>query len=211
MLKVLGRTTSLNVQKVLWLLDELDMAYAHENVGGPFGGNREQAYLDLNPNGTVPTLIDGEFVLWESNAVMRYIANQYGGGRFYPEDIRARALVDQWTDWQTSTLMPSLAPMFQGVVFDKRAPTEMPDAIAASERKLQILDRHLKGRSFMCAEALSLAEFALGSCVYRWFHFGVGTEPLADLRRWYDHLTARPAFQKHIMVGVPNFTPPAGR
>ena len=207
MLKLLGRATSGNVQKVMWLLDELSVPYTRENIGGPYGGNREPAYLKLNPNGIVPTLVDDDFALWESNAILRYLARRERAFQFYPQDMKGRALVEQWLDWQTSVLTPVVIPLFVGVIFDKRAPADMPEVLAAVEEKLIILDAALEGHPFLCGEGLSLAEFALGPTVYRWFLFAAGTHPLPALKAWYEQLAARPAFEKNVMVGVPNFTP----
>lgn len=209
MLKLLGRTTSGNVQKALWLLDELGLPYEHENIGGPYGKNNEPAYLRLNPNGVVPTLIDGDFVLWESNAVLRYLCDAHGGEAFYPRDLRARARVEQWLDWQTSTLAAAMIPLFQAVIFQKRAPSDVPDAVAASEAKFAILNAALGETPYAAGNDLSIADMALGSYIYRWFHFAVGTAPLPHLRALYERLAQRPAYRKNVMVGVPNFTPPS--
>lgn len=207
MLRLLGRATSGNVQKVMWLLDELQVPYARENIGGPYGGNREPAYLKLNPNGIVPTLIDGDFVLWESNAILRYIARRQRAFHLYPQDLKARALIEQWLEWQTSALTPAMIPLFVGVIFEQRAPGDMPEVLAAIEAKLLILNAALEGRTCLCGDAPSLAEFALGGAVYRWFHFAAGAHPLPSLEAWYERLAERPAFQANVMVGVPNFTP----
>ena len=116
-----GRISSANVQKVRWALAELGLAYEHIPVGGKYGGNREPAYLALNPNGLVPTLRDGDLVLWESHAILRYLAATYGAGSLWPESPSARAIVDQWTDWTATTFQPAWIGAFWQVV---RTPNE---------------------------------------------------------------------------------------
>src|SRR4051794_34663975 len=107
MLKIWGRKTSSNVQKVMWAVGELGLPAERVDIGGPFGGNREPAYLALNPNGLIPTLEDAGFIIWESNAIVRYLASRYGPGRLEPAEHHARALANQWMDWQLSVVAPA--------------------------------------------------------------------------------------------------------
>ena len=99
MLKIWGRTTSSNVQKVLWCCAELGLEYERVDLGGPFGGNQDPEYLALNPNGLVPTVKDGDLVMWESNTICRYLCTTHGGERLYPKDPAARTHIERWMDF----------------------------------------------------------------------------------------------------------------
>jgi glutathione S-transferase len=195
--KLLGRRTSNNVQKVLWLLEELGVAFDHEDYGGPFGKTRTPQYLALNPNGTVPTLLDGSFVLWESNAILRYLA---GGQQspFYPADPARRALADQWMDWQLGVLSPAFRPLYVGLVRDRRDPAALDDALREARRLFQILDAQLGTTPWVAGPALSLADFALGPMVHRWMTLPLERGEQHHLRRYHDALRARPAFARHV-------------
>src|SRR5215510_14738093 len=134
MIKIWGRNTSSNVQKAMWAVGELDLACERFDVGGAFGKNREPAYLAMNPNGLVPTLQDGDFILWESNSIVRYLAREYSAGKLEPADAKMRARASQWMDWQLSVVGPTIFAAFWGLI---RTPEEKRDlaAIAASQSK----------------------------------------------------------------------------
>ena len=116
MLKILGRKTSSNVQKVLWCCGEIGLAFEREDVGGPFGRNNEPEYLALNPNALVPTVIEDGFVLWESNAIVRYLCAKHAKGTLYPSDAKMNADADRWMDWQQTTLGPPMGILFRGLL-----------------------------------------------------------------------------------------------
>ncbi len=124
MIKIWGRNTSVNVQKVMWAVGELGLPHERIDVGGSFGKNNEPAYLAMNPNGLVPTLEEDGFVLWESNAIVRYLAAKYGAGTLEPSDMRARARASSWMDWQLTVAAPAVTPVFWGLV---RTPPEKRD------------------------------------------------------------------------------------
>ena len=150
MITVHGRNNSINVQKAMWAVGEVGLACERLDVGGPFGGNDRPDYLALNPNGRVPTLIDGDFVIWESNACVQYLASGHAAGSWYPDDLQARARAVQWMDWSLGTLAPTHVPAFQGLI---RTPPERrdPDAIARSRdawsKLMAMLDAHLADRA----------------------------------------------------------------
>jgi glutathione S-transferase len=156
-LTIWGRSNSVNVQKVLWCLAELDLGYQRIDAGMQFGKNNEAAYLAMNPNGRVPTLVDGDYVLWESNSVMRYLCMAYGGNSpIYPAQPKARAAVDRWLDWTLSTLQPVDRPVFWALV---RTPVEKRDMVAdrrgatgepALHRRRPVHDRRYRTRR-LCA------------------------------------------------------------
>lgn len=207
MLKIYGRKNSSNVQKVLWCCDELGIAFERIDMGREFGGNREAPYLALNPNGLVPTLVEDDgFVLWESNAILRYLARTRGPAGFWPQQPRLAAVADQWMDWQTHSLNAAFTPMFHGLV---RQAAHERDAAAversreATQRHLAMLDRHLQRSTWVAGDAFTVADIPLGIYAYRWHAFdGITREPLPALESWYARLRERPAFRDRVMVGL---------
>jgi glutathione S-transferase len=151
----------------------------------------------------VPTLVDGTFVLWESNAILRYLATKAGSG-LYPSGLQVRAGIERWLDWQLSTLQPAERPVFWGLV---RTPVEQRDmnAIRAGVqivgRLWEMLDRHLEGRDYLEGERFSLADLVLGAYVHRWYGVeGIERPDTPQLRRWYDRLCEREAYRRHVAV-----------
>ncbi len=203
MLKILGRNNSSNVQKVVWCCEELGLAYEREDVGGKFGRNRDPEYLALNPNGTVPTIVDDGFVLWESNTIVRYLAAKHGRGKLSPEDLQTRALSERWMDWQLSVVNPAISPVFFGLI---RTPPEKRDlaAITAARDKLaavmKILDGALAKSDYVAGSSLTIGDIPVGIMAYRWYTLEIKREDLPNLKRWYDRLAKRPAFQKHVIA-----------
>lgn len=203
MLKILGRNNSSNVQKAIWCCEELGLAYEREDIGGKFGRNREPEYLALNPNGTVPTIVDDGFVLWESNAIVRYLAAKYGAGKLYPNDPQTRGLADRWMDWQLSVVNPAITPVFFGLI---RTPPEKRDrtAIDAARDKLaaamKILDGYLAKSDYVAGSSLTMGDIPIGIMTYRWYTLEIKREDFPNLKRWYDRLAKRPAFQKHVIA-----------
>jgi glutathione S-transferase len=202
-LTIWGRANSVNVQKVLWCLRELDIAYHRIDAGMAFGKNDEPDYLAMNPNGRVPTLVDGDFILWESNSVMRYLVLAYGqGSPIYPQAAKARASVDRWLDWTLSTLQPVDRPVFWALV---RTPLEKRDMVAiqkdadAEAVQWRIVDAELATRRFIEGDDFTLADIALGAYARRWFGVeGIRKPQLAHLERWFAQFAGRPGFQQFV-------------
>jgi len=198
-----GRANSVNVQKVLWCLHELDLAYERIDAGMAFGKNREAEYLAMNPNGRVPTLVEGDFVLWESNSIMRYLVRAYRPqSSIYPQAPKVRAGVDRWLDWTLSTLQPVDRPVFWALV---RTPPNQRDMVAiqkdadAEAEQWRIVDAQLSARRFIEGDDFTLADIALGAYARRWFGVEGITKPrFADLERWYAQLAGRPGFIRFI-------------
>ena len=205
MLKIWGRATSSNVQKVLWCCAELDIEFERVDVGGPFGGNRDREYLAMNPNGLVPTVKDGDLVMWESNTICRYLAATRNGEHLYPRDPAARTHVERWMDWQLAVIGPPMGQLLFGLV--RSTPeTRNPDAIEAARRRAAtawtIIDDEVKDRPYLAGDHLSLAEIVLGTQIYRWFAFPIERPELPNLRAWHDRMHQRPGFKKHIETGI---------
>ena len=202
MLRILGRDTSSNVQKVLWAAGELGLEFEREDIGGPFGGNDEPDYLALNPNGYVPTLIDGDYTLWESNSIVRYLSATHGAGTLWPSDPRVRGSAERWMDWQIATLSPTMVTMFRGLV---RTPPEERDmaAIAAARdgtaRLFSMLDAALAGSDYVAGDEFTVGDIPVGIAAYRWYRLDIQREDFRNLERWYRRLTERPAYREHIM------------
>jgi glutathione S-transferase len=205
MLKIWGRTTSSNVQKVLWCCAELGIEYDRTDWGGPFGGNRDPEYLKLNPNGLVPTVIDGDLVMWESNTICRYLCATRGGARLHPHDPARRTQVERWMDWQLSVIGAPMGALLQGLV---RAKPEERDAAAiegARKRALMawtIVDDAVASQPYLAGDYLSLAEIVLGTQIYRWFTFPIERPQLHNLRAWYERCLERPGFKQHIVMPI---------
>jgi glutathione S-transferase len=202
-LKIWGRANSVNVQKVLWCLAELDLPYERIDAGMAFGRNHDPDYLAMNPNARVPTLVDGDYVLWESNSVMRYLAMAYGkGSTIYPEAPRRRAGVDRWLDWTLSTIQPVDRPVFWALV---RTPLAQRDMVAiqkdvdAEAVVWKIADAQLATRRFIEGDDFTLADIAIGAYARRWLGVeGVSKPRFPNLDRWFAQFSERPGFQKFI-------------
>jgi glutathione S-transferase len=198
-----GRANSVNVQKVLWCLHELDLTHERIDAGMAFGKNREAEYLAMNPNGRVPTLVDGDFVLWESNSIMRYLVLEYRPqSPLYPQAARLRASADRWLDWTLSTLQPVDRPVFWALV---RTPIEQRDMAAiqrdadAEAAQWHIVDGYLETRRFIAGDEFTLADIALGAYARRWFGVEGITKPaFPHLDRWFAELANRPGFVRYI-------------
>jgi glutathione S-transferase len=205
-LKIWGRANSVNVQKVLWACDELGLAFERTDAGGAFGIVDTPEYRRLNPNGRVPTLVDGDFVLWESNAIIRYLALKAGDTAVYPQDIRDRARVERWLDWSLASLQPAERPMFWGMVRtppERRNLPEIEASRAASAALWAILDEHLADREFVEAGCFTLADVALGAYAHRWYAIPEIERPeFTNLARWYERLGRRPAYAQHVAIAL---------
>ena len=202
MLRIIGRKTSSNVMKVLWACAELGLDFEREDLGGPFGGNDSPEYQALNPNGRVPTIVEDDFVLWESNSIVRYLAHQHGNGTLWPTDARTRARGERWMDWQLSVMSPAMVPVFLGLVRTPEAERDMAaigkarDGLAGA---MAILDRYLGETEFVAGPDFTVGDIPVGIATYRWFALPIEREDHANLGRWYGALTERAGYQEHIM------------
>jgi glutathione S-transferase len=206
MYKIMGRTSSSNVQKVLWCCAELGIEYEREDAGMQFGKVDTPEFFALNPNRRVPVLIEGDFVLWESNSIMRYLAGKHDpDGKLRPADPQVRASAQRWMDWQLSILGPQFTGLFHGLA--RTAPENRDaDAIAKSrdltEHNLGMLDTQLGKTEYIAGDALSYGDIPVGIYAYRWYLFeGIERKPLPNLERWYAALCERQHYRDHVMVG----------
>jgi glutathione S-transferase len=205
MLKVYGRANSINVQKVMWIIGDLDIPHTREDVGGQFGKTKEDWYLKMNPNSVVPTIDDDGFVLWESNSIVRYLAAKHGKGALLPADLKARADAERWMDWLLTVLGPAMRDVFWGLV---RTPPEQRDAkvIEDSRQKslaaLRLLDKHLDGRDFVCGPAFTVGDIPLGVYVCRWYKLPIERPALPNVEKLLARLRQRPGFKTHV-DGIP--------
>jgi glutathione S-transferase len=201
-IKIWGRNTSSNVQKVMWAIGEIGLAHERIDIGGPFGQNREAAYLAMNPNGLVPTLEEEDgFLLWESNSIVRYLAAKHRAGVLEPADLRTRARASAWMDWQLSVLAPAITPGFIGLI---RTPPEKRDYAAIEESKkkttaaIAILDAELARNAYVAGDAFSYGDIPAAVMANRYRQLVPERPPLRNFERWYTAIAARPAFKDQV-------------
>jgi glutathione S-transferase len=203
MLKIWGRKTSINVQKAMWTIGELGLEYQREDVGGPYGGLDRPEFAALTPHRLIPVLQDGDAVVWESNAIIRYLAARYGSGTLWPEDPTVRARTDQWMDWLLTTLYPPFIAVFLGLI--RTAPSQrdmnaIKGASLATGQLMQSLDRHLEGQPFVAGEQLTMGDIPVGATLFRYFTLEIERPSLPNVEAYYARLEARPAYGEHIMI-----------
>lgn len=197
-----GRNNSSNVMKVIWLLEEMQLPYERVDVGGAFGKTDTPTYRAMNPTGRVPSLEEDGFTLWESNAILRYLAGSASGGTaYYPADPHTRARIDLWLDAQQTELNRPISTVFWGMV---RTPPEQRDmgairqAITDADRVWHYLDTPLSAHPFVSGGAFGIADIAWGVHVHRWYAMAIERPDHPLLRAWYERLLERPAYTAHI-------------
>ena len=197
MLRLLGRNTSGNVQKVIFLLEELGTPYTREDYGRQFNNTQDAAYLKLNPNGKVPTLVDGDTVIWESNTILRYLASEHKKDALYPTDPAARTEVERWMDWLLASVNYHYVQVFKD---SKKAANERAATFEADAKELgaqlSILDGAMAGKAWIAGKDFTLADVALGPIMHRCLDFPIALPALGNLKAWREKLRERPAFKK---------------
>ncbi|WP_437884300.1 glutathione S-transferase [Pseudomonas sp. LRF_L74] len=205
MLRIWGRKNSSNVRKVLWCAEEIGLAYESIEAGGAFGLVDEPQYRAKNPNGLVPMIEDGELLLWESNAIVRYLSARYSDGLLYPRDAAQRAAGDKWMDWTTSSLAVPFRDLFWGTL---RTPPEqrnealIASALARCGELLRVPDQALASQPYLSGEALAMGDIPLGCFVYAWFEMPIARPDLPNLAAWYRRLGERPAYRRAVMTAL---------
>lgn len=202
MLRIWGRANSVNVKKALWAVEELGLAYERIDAGMQYGVVNTPEYRRINPNGLVPTIEDDGFILWESHAIVRYLAARYGAGSLWPQDVRQRADAERWMEW-SYTFQAQFRTVFWGLV---RTPPEKRDAKAIDEARakcaelLNVPDAALRGRPYLGGEALTIGDIPLGCHVHLWMRLPIERPAHPGLTGWFERLCARPAFTKVVDI-----------
>ena len=207
MLRILGKASSINVRKVLWTCAELQIPFKREDWGSGFRSTNDAQFLALNPCAMVPVIQDGDFTLWESNTIIRYLAARYDGSHLYPTDAQTRARIDQWIDWQASELNRSWSYAFLSLV--RQSPEHQDSAALAVgieqwSKNMAILDRQLeKTGAYVSGEQFSLADIPIGLSVNRWFETPLAHPDFAAVKAYYERLSLRPGYLLHGRNGTP--------
>jgi glutathione S-transferase len=203
MLKIWGRTNSINVQKVLWCCGELGLHFERIDAGMQFGVNNTPEYKTLNPNGLVPTISDDGFVLWESHAIVRYLSRKQGIGTLWPADADTAASADRWMEWYSTTMWLNLRPVFWNLVRtapEKRNMNEVEESRKRLAANLVIVDVQLAGTEYIAGESFTMADIPMGVAAYRWFSLPIERPSMPHFARWYKRICERPAFRQHCML-----------
>ena len=201
MLKIWGRTNSVNVKKALWCVEELGLPYERADAGMQFGVVNTPEYHAMNPNGLVPTLDEDGFILWESHSIVRYLSAKHGKGVLWPMDERTRATANQWMDW-AFTFQSTVRDAFWNLI---RTPADKRDAQAIEKSRLKsgetaaILDAALADRMYV-AGAFSMGDIPIGAEVQRWMRLPMERPRFPNLEAWFERLCARPAFKKNVDI-----------
>ena len=191
------------MQKVLWCCEEMAVKYKRIDAGAAFGVVNTPEYRNINPNRLVPTIDDDGFILWESNAIVRYLAAKHAPGNLWPDDLRTRASADRWMDWQQTTFWPAIRPLFMGLIRtapDKRDPRVLEESRLKTAEVLGILDSHLISRAYVAGDALTIGDIPLGCAIWRWMGMPIERPELRNVQRWFDSLALRPAYKTIVMV-----------
>ena len=202
MIKIWGRNTSSNVQKVIWALAEMKLPFERIDVGGAFGKTKDEFYLKMNPNSLVPTLEEEDgFLLWESNTIVRYLAAKHKATVLEPADLRARALASKWMDWQLSVAGPAITPVFWGLIRtppEKRNLTAIEEGKKKTTRAISMMDEQLGKTAYLAGDAFSYGDIPVGIMAYRYRQIVPDRPPLRNFERWYAAISSRPAFKEQI-------------
>lgn len=203
MITVWGRRNSVNVQKVLWALEELDVPYRRENVGGSFGGNHDGDFLAMNPMGLVPVIRDGDVTMFESNAIVRWLAARYRAGVLRPADPRGLAMAEQWMEWAQVNFAPLVSTLFVNRV---RSLSENRNAAAAAAAEakaaevLQVADAWLARHDWFAGPAFSFGDIVMGALFWRYMGIDSARPATPHLAEWLESLQSREAFRRTIMA-----------
>ena len=194
-LKIWGRMSSINVKKAVWTAQELGLGFERHEAGGVHGVVKTPPYIALNPNSQIPVIEDGDYVLWESNVITRYLCAKHSQGNFYPENLQERFDAERWMEWQQTTVNPASRNGFWHLIrlpADQRDPALIAQSNAAVELLMAMLDAHLATRSFIVGERFTMADIPLGCEIHRWFGLPQSREPRPNIERWFATLLARP-------------------
>jgi glutathione S-transferase len=203
MLKIFGRRNSSNVIPVMWAVGELGLPHERINIGGTFKGDNTENYLAMNPNGLIPVINDGGFILYESHAIVRYLCRNHSMGNLYPDGSQQLAMADQWMEWHKFHVMMNIMPVFLNLVRTTKENCDMDLVEQKSKiagQQLQVLDKHLEDRPYILGDAFSMADIPTGALLFKYFNLPIERPSLANVEAWYQRLCERPAYQTHAMI-----------
>ena len=202
MLKIWGRTNSVNVKKALWAAEELGLKYQRIDAGMQFGVTKTPEYLSMNPNSLVPTIEDDGFVLWESHTIVRYLAAKHAMGTLCPADLKARADAERWMDW-AFTFQNAMRAVFWGLIRtapEKRDHKAIEEGRTQSAKLLEVLERNLQKKTYVTGDAFTMGDIPIGCEVQRWMRVPIERAPFPALQAWFDRLGQRPAFRQVVDI-----------
>jgi glutathione S-transferase len=204
-LKIWGRLTSINVQKAMLCVEELDLPHERIDAGLAFGIVDTPEFRAKNPNGLVPVMEDDDFVLWESNAIVRYLAAKHAPGSLWPTDLRQRADADRWMDWQTTTFQPAMGPAFMHLVRlppEKREPSAVEPSRQKTEECVAIMESVLAKKRFIAGDGMTVGDIALGPAIHRWLNLPLERKASPHVERWYGEIMRRPGAGNALILPV---------
>lgn len=211
MIHLWGRRTSINVQKVMWVLAELKLDHERTDAGGSFGGLNDDAYIAINPHQKVPTLVDGDIVLWESNAIIRYLADAYGKDVIFGSTPAERGTSDMWMEWYQSSVYASFQTIFHQSVklpHADRNPQILAQAQEAVYKQFGLFDSTLENRAFINGDHLTLGDVPIAACLYRYYTMDIERPDYPNIARYYDNLVQRPAYSNTVMINYDSLRAP---
>jgi glutathione S-transferase len=203
MLKIWGRRNAFNVQKVMWLIGELGLDHERVDAGGSFGGLDAPDFLRLNPHGRIPVIEDKGMIIWESHAIIRYLAVRHARGSLWPAEAAARSFADRWMDWSLATLQPAFLDLFWGYYrtpAEKRDPSFIDKAIERCDRCYRLLDRNLSDQPYIAGERFTMGDIPAGTTLFRYRSLNVKRPLLRNVEAWYRRLAERTAYREHVMI-----------
>ncbi len=203
MIRIWGRRSAFNVQKVLWLIGELGLAHEHIDAGGAAGGLGTPEFLAMNPHGQIPVIDDDGTTVWESHSVLRYLAARYAPGSLWPEDPAERSMADRWMDWSLASLQGDFMSVFWGFYRTPEEKRDWPRIRVGLERcaeHYRLLDRILAERDFLAGDHFTIGDVPAGTTLYRYFELEIARPDIPHVSAWYARLAERPAYCKHVML-----------
>ena len=198
-----GRSSAFNVQKVQWLLAELGLEFEHRAVGGAYGGLDTPEFRALNPHGRIPVIQDGDVVIWESHAILRYLAARYSRGALWSDDPALRSEFERWMDWSQSSLQPAFMRLFWGYYRtpeSRRDPRQVEGARRDCDACFQALDARLAQHDFLAGASFSLADVPAGATLFRYLHMGLEVPRHPHVDAWFARLASREPYRTRVMV-----------
>jgi glutathione S-transferase len=203
MLRIWGRKNSINVQKAMWAIAETGVTHERIDAGGPFGGLNTPEFLAKNPNGLIPVIDDNGVMVWESQAIVRYVAAKYGAGSLWPEDPAARAIADEWMEWNSSSLQPALMGVFMNVWRTpefRRNPQLIRNLVSRCGQIMLFLNKHLEDKPYIAGDKFTMGDIPAGAMLYRYFELDIERPHVPNVSAWYARLQERSPFRNSVMI-----------